>query len=198
MATLTRVSDRGRLRRELILAAAAELMAERGYAAVGITEIGAAAGIVGSGIYRHFDSKARILAALLDRLIERMLEGSNEVATTLPPGLELVDALIARQAEIAIENRSLLAVYLREAHNLPPEDQRDLRREQRRVVELWISHCAALAPAATSDAELRVVVQGVLSLINSVSTYESALSAERLVADVSRMAQAAVRAGLRF
>ena len=42
-------------RKDRILAAAADLVARRGYHAVGMADIGAEAGIVGSGIYRHFD-----------------------------------------------------------------------------------------------------------------------------------------------
>ena len=45
-------------RRERILEAAAGLVAERGYHEVGMTDIGAAAGITGSAIYRHFDGKS--------------------------------------------------------------------------------------------------------------------------------------------
>lgn len=54
-------------RAERILAAAARLIASRGFHGVGMAEIGAEAGIVGSGIYRHFPSKEAILVALLDR-----------------------------------------------------------------------------------------------------------------------------------
>ena len=46
-------------RQERILAAAAELAAGRGYHAVGLADIGAQAGIVGSGIYRHFARRPR-------------------------------------------------------------------------------------------------------------------------------------------
>jgi AcrR family transcriptional regulator len=60
-------------RRERILDAAADLMARNGYQGVNMTDIGSAAGIVGSGIYRHFDSKNAILVELLDRVVDRLL-----------------------------------------------------------------------------------------------------------------------------
>ena len=62
-------------RREQLLEAAAALFAERGYHAVGIDDIGAAAGISGPGVYRHFPSKQALLAALCDRALTRMLDG---------------------------------------------------------------------------------------------------------------------------
>ena len=64
------VSTRGAARREAILTAAAELFAERGYAAVGMDDIGAAAGVTGPAIYRHFGAKASVLTAVFDRVID--------------------------------------------------------------------------------------------------------------------------------
>ena len=54
-------------RKEKILDAAAGLLADNGYHSVSMAEIGERAGIVGSGIYRHFESKAAILVELFDR-----------------------------------------------------------------------------------------------------------------------------------
>ena len=47
--------------------AAAALGAPRGFDAISMADIGAKAGIVGSGVYRHFDSKTAILVAMADR-----------------------------------------------------------------------------------------------------------------------------------
>ncbi len=66
----TRRTDRGARRRHAIVAAAAELFAEHGYPAVGMDDIGAAAGVTGPAIYRHFESKAAVLAAVIDGIID--------------------------------------------------------------------------------------------------------------------------------
>ena len=60
-------------RRELLLQSAADLFATKGYHAVGIDDIGAAAGISGPGVYRHFASKQALLEALCDRALSSML-----------------------------------------------------------------------------------------------------------------------------
>ncbi len=52
-------------RRELIVAAAAELFGERGYARTTLDEIAAAAGVTKPVLYRHFDSKKDLYLALL-------------------------------------------------------------------------------------------------------------------------------------
>ena len=51
--------------------AAAALGARRGFDAISMADIGAEAGIVGSGVYRHFDSKTAILAQGWGRLVRR-------------------------------------------------------------------------------------------------------------------------------
>ncbi|WP_172582355.1 TetR/AcrR family transcriptional regulator [Subtercola boreus] len=188
-------SARTRERRELILRSAATLMAERGYPAVSMSQIGAAAGIVGSAVYRHFDSKSTILGTLIGGVIEVMLRGTREVVSTGQTGLDLLDAMILTQTRLTIENRSVVAVYLRDAGNLPIDDLRSLRRQQRLLIEEWVFQCEAISLYA-SEAELRTVVQAVLALINSVCTYDNPLPAEQQIDSLSRIACAALRAGL--
>jgi AcrR family transcriptional regulator len=186
---------RGQDRRERILQSAADLMAERGYPAVSMTSIGNAAGIVGSGVYRHFDSKSTILTALLERVMERMRDGTHEVVASSLTGVQLLDAMVRQQASIAIGNRSLVAVYLRDSGNLEQGALRDLRRQQRQLIEEWIYQCEAVSPF-TDESMVRTVVQGVLALINSVCSFNNPLPAKELLDAVSRMASATLRAGL--
>ena len=54
-------------RREALLAAATRLFGERGYPAVGLGDIGAAAGIAGPSVYRHFTTKPDLLLRTLHR-----------------------------------------------------------------------------------------------------------------------------------
>lgn len=186
---------RGQDRRERILQSAATLMAERGYPAVSMSSIGSAAGIVGSGVYRHFDSKSTILTTLLERVMHRMREGTREAVSSSLTGIELLDAMVRNQATIAIANRSLVAVYLKDAGNLEPEALRDLRRQQRQLVEEWIYECEAIAPLMDENV-VRTVVQAVLALINSVCTFNNPLPNDELLEAVTHMARATLRAGL--
>lgn len=70
-------------RRELILQAAAQVFAERGYSGASMTDIAAAAGIAPSVIYDHFGCKR-------DLHIELLTEHAGDLvrATTRPPGRE--------------------------------------------------------------------------------------------------------------
>src|SRR3954467_12647740 len=64
-------------RREQILRAAAQLFAQAGARAVGVDDVGAAVGVTGPAIYRHFASKDAMLAEMLLRISERLLAGGT-------------------------------------------------------------------------------------------------------------------------
>lgn len=166
-------------RRERILAAAAELAARRGFHSVGLADIGAAAGIVGSGVYRHFDSKDAVLVAVLDRGMDRLATGAAEILAAEPDPHRALTALVRDHIRVAVEDRAALAVYHREVHNLPDEDRRRLSRRQRHYIEDWV-HVLAPLRRDLADGELRVAVHAAVGAIQSTLFFRSGLAPERL------------------
>src|ERR1700760_2846810 len=80
-----RVRVRDPDRKQRILAAAAALGARRGFHAISMADIGAEAGIVGSGIYRHFGSKTSVRSGVpKDRLAARREEMAHGCLGTEP------------------------------------------------------------------------------------------------------------------
>jgi AcrR family transcriptional regulator len=166
-------------RRQRILDAAADLVAQRGYHDVGMIEIGAAAGITGSGIYRHFDGKSDVLVTMFERVIDDLSAGAGEVAEGQVEPLAALRALIEGQIRFVVDDRAVAQVYYNEIANLPAEDRRRLRRKQRLYLEEWVHQLAALWPGA-SDAELRARVHAAIGAIQSVLRYQSGLAADQL------------------
>ena len=176
-------------RRERILNAAAELTARQGFHAIGMADIGAEAGIVGSGVYRHFENKNAILVALLDRVMARLQQGAADILATAPDDRAALSELIRDHIRIAIEDRTVLAVYHREIHNLPRDDQRRLRRMQRHYIEDWVHLLAPLRPDL-ADGELRLAVHAAIGAVQSILFFRSGLSADRLAELLDGMAHA--------
>lgn len=183
------IRTRDPARKQRILAAAADLVAQRGYHAVGMTDIGAAAGITGSGIYRHFDSKSAVLVALFDRVIDELLSNANVLIHDTADDYDVLERLVRDQVRFAIEERELLLVYLREIHNLPEEDSRRLRRKQRLYLEEWV-HLLGELRSDLIDTEARAVVHAAIGAIQSVLHYQSGLPAERLAELMTQAAMA--------
>ena len=176
-------------RKERILDAAAELVGRRGYHSVSMAEIGAAAGIVGSGIYRHFDSKAAVLVAVLDRGMQRLLVSASRVVLDAGDDRDALASLVRDQVAFALDDRREVVVYQREFHNLPEGDRRRLRRLQRHYIEEWVHVLVGLRPEL-SDVEARTAVHAAVGAIQSVAYFHSGLPAERVSALLTDAAHA--------
>jgi len=176
-------------RRQRILTAAAELVAERGYHEVGMSDIGAAAGIVGSGIYRHFDGKSAVLVAMFDRVIDDFTRGAAEILSRGLDPAQTLRELIAAHVRITLEDRMLMRVYHNEIASLPAEDNRRLRRKQRIYIEEWVHILDVLRPEV-DDAVLRALVHAGIGAVHSTLFYASGLPADRLAKLMAAAAEA--------
>ncbi|WP_072949352.1 TetR/AcrR family transcriptional regulator [Rhodococcus koreensis] len=173
------VRTRDPARRYRILAAAADLVARNGFNSVSMADIGAASGITGSAIYRHFDSKSAVLVELFDSAIDRLLEDAER---TLDSGIGLEQALrdlVAGQIEFVVGKREVAQVYHNEIHNLPEDDRRRLRRKQRLYIEEWV-HLVDELRSDLDDGEARAVVHAAIGAIQSSLFHSVGLPIDRL------------------
>src|ERR1700749_3961095 len=166
-------------RKERILVAAASLGARRGFDAISMADIGAEAGIVGSGAYRHFDSKTAILVAMADRVMDRLMDRSAEIIAAGLDERTSLTLLIRDHIAVALTDRDALAVYHREVRTLPEEERRRLSRAQRHYIEEWVHLLAPLRPDL-ADGEVRLAVHAAIGAIQSTLFFRSGLADERL------------------
>jgi AcrR family transcriptional regulator len=153
-------------RRDQILREAARLFAERGFHGVGVDEIGAAVGISGPGLYRHFAGKDAMLAELLVGISGRLLTaGRRRVAEAAGPE-QALNALIRGHIDFAIDDRPLITLHDRELDRLRESDRKLVRQLQRQYVEVWVGVVGAVHPDAT-EREVRAAVHAVFGLLNS-------------------------------
>jgi AcrR family transcriptional regulator len=174
-------------RKQRILAAAAALGARRGFHAISMADIGAEAGIVGSGIYRHFDGKTAILVAMLDQVMDRLAARASEIIALGASDSQSLSALVRDHIEVAVEDRDVLTVYHREVHTLPEEERRRLRRLQRHYLEEWVHLLTPLRPDL-ADGELRLAVHAAIGAIQSTLFFHSGLAGDRLAELLETMA----------
>ncbi|WP_200263218.1 TetR/AcrR family transcriptional regulator [Streptomyces sp. HSG2] len=155
-------------RREQILREAARLFAERGFHGVGVDEIGAAVGISGPGLYRHFAGKDAMLAELLVGISDQLLTGARrrlaEADGSVPEAV--LDSLIEGHIDFALDDRPLITLHDRELDRLRDADRKTVRRLQRRYVELWVSVVRGHYPVL-DESGARSAVHAVFGLINS-------------------------------
>jgi AcrR family transcriptional regulator len=181
-------------RREQILRAAAQLFAERGSRAVGVDDIGAAVGVTGPAIYRHFASKDAMLAEMLLRISERLLAGGTErIAGAGGSPAAQLRALVDFHVDFALDNPALITVQDRDLGALSDPDARRVRQLQRSYVEEWVAVLARVHPEA-STAACRARAHAVFGLINSTPHSAGRLARPAMAALLADMAVAAATA----
>jgi AcrR family transcriptional regulator len=191
MATVT---ARGLARRELLLNATAELVARRGFHAVGIDEIGAAAGVTGAAIYRHFSNKQELLVALIDRAVTELRDGAQAAVRDATSPEVALATLVALHVDFALRDRSIITVYDQESHNLPTEDRHRLRRIQAAYAEIWVDVLVAVRPEM-SRPRAAAAVHGVFGLMNSPADYDARLTTTETATLLTAMALAGLHHG---
>jgi excisionase family DNA binding protein len=182
---------RGQRRRERLITATAELVATKGFHGTSLLEIGAAAGVTGSAIYRHFENKTQLLVAVFDRVLAQLLNGSARVIESGLSPEETLDALLLHHVRQVLGNPSVFGVYLQEAANLPREDLGRLRRNQRTYVLRWAQVLSVLQPDLARD-EARVRVQATFALLNSPANFPRTMPDETLTNLLVTMGRAAL------
>src|SRR5947207_14827577 len=89
-------------RREQIMAAAAELFARHGFHGVGIDDIGAAVGISGPALYRHFRSKDAMLGEMLSSISHFLFDGGTARAAAAEDPRRALTALVEFHVDFAL------------------------------------------------------------------------------------------------
>lgn len=153
-------------RRTVLLDSAAALFAQRGFNGVSIEDLGAAAGVSGPAVYRHFSGKQALLGALLVGVSEDLLAGGRAVLAARHDDDASLRELVAFHVDFALSKPDVIRVQDRDFDSLSPEDRRQVRTLQRGYVELWVDVLGRLYP--DRDAALRrLQAQAVFGLINS-------------------------------
>ena len=101
-------------RRQAILAAASQMLAEQGTAAIQIAPIAERAGIAAGTVYRYFPSKTALVAAVVSGLSEQEIAALEEAAAGAPGPLSALAAAITTFAMRAMARRRLVLALMAE------------------------------------------------------------------------------------
>lgn len=94
---MSRPSDR----KTQILAVASEMFAARGYSGTGVDEIGAAVGVTGPALYRHFPNKQAMLDEICVAGLQVLLDDTERILDERLPPSETLERLVRMRVEFA-------------------------------------------------------------------------------------------------
>jgi AcrR family transcriptional regulator len=153
-------------RREQILRTAAELFARSGFHGVSINDIGAAVGVSGPALYRHFASKEAVLGEMLVGISRNLLVEGQKRAEAAGGGAAALDALVGWHVAFAVSQPALISVQYRDLDALAEADRREVQRLQRQYVDLWVAAIRDAVPGVDAP-HARSAAHAVFGLINS-------------------------------
>lgn len=186
------VKRRPKDRKEQILEQAVRLFTERGFHSVKLEDIAEAAGVTARALYRHYDNKQALLAAVIRTAQENYLharepDGPRGDAPARPLDVELPDLIAA-----AIATRALTVLWQREARYLNQADRADVRSRINTIVAgMEASVRLELPDLDTRHSELRA--WAVSSTMTSLGRHNLTLPRDDLTALLRRACSAAAR-----
>ncbi|OBF21595.1 TetR/AcrR family transcriptional regulator [Mycobacterium sp. ACS4331] len=171
-------SARGSHRTEQVARAAAHLFQDYGYQNVSIDRIGAAVGLTGPAVYRHFKGKHEILVhALMSqvRLAEDLHAAVNDQGTTAEERLHL---LLAGFGDLTA-NGNEATLWRREQRHLDPAERDVFRKYFADNQERIAAQINAFKPEL-GEYKSELLGFAVLAMFSSTPDIRGSLSADRL------------------
>jgi AcrR family transcriptional regulator len=153
-----------RPRRDQLLTQAIQLFDERGYQSVTMADIGEAAGIVASGVYRHFPGKADLLVAAVNRGEELLRAAADHAMSSAASPREALDLLLREHIAISVGQRHLVGILTHERDELPDKERTALRRSQADYLDVWLQALSAAQPGR-DPAKLKTIISATHSML---------------------------------
>jgi AcrR family transcriptional regulator len=159
--------------RSRLLAAAAELIGEGGYAAASVVAIAERAGLSAGALYRHFPSKVDLFRELFETSADELLAAMRAAGAGKETNLERLDAVLETYAAQVLDNRRLSWALVYEP--VAPEldaDRLEYRRRYRAGMAELLRAAIAAGELPEQDPELSAAaVVGAMSeaLLNLAS-----------------------------
>lgn len=154
-------------RREEILDHAVRLFAERGFARVGLDDIGASVGIAGPSVYKHFPGKGEILVAAVVRSVEYLRMRVADAFASGGDAKTILMRAFGAYVEFSHEHPDLVTLILTERGHLPEETQKFAADALSEVVAEMVGLLTGSGAMSTAEAKVRVT--GVLAMTNDIA-----------------------------
>ncbi len=156
-----------RNRRQELLDCAVELFFLHGYHGVSMGQIGTAAGIVPSGVYRYFPSKAAMLVGALDRAAAGLAAAIDSATAESADPRAVLDGLCRAYIQLSFTSSKVMTVYFREIGNVPDAERRRLAGLQRENIGRYADAVSAVRPEL-SGVEATYLVHAAFAVVFDV------------------------------
>jgi len=151
-----------------ILAAAQDILAERGYAELTMTAISQVSGVNRALVSYYFGGKAGLLAALVDTLFQNPDVGLVEEIRATTEGAERTEAFLDWQRRVSSNERVNRMLYELLPHALRDPEVRARFAEEYRLYRSIDADCLAAAPAELDDDALEALAAVSIAVVEGL------------------------------
>ena len=170
---------KGELTRRRIVALAAPIFNQKGYAGTALSDLMRATGLEKGGIYRHFESKQELAEDAFDHAwkiaMDTRLEGTEEAANAVDRLKQLIRNFRDRRAGLVAGGCPLLNTAIDSDDGNPR-----LRAKARRALKVWLEHLESITEDGRRKGDIRPDVDSGELATLIVSTLEGSLMTSRL------------------
>ena len=155
-------------RRSEVVAAAAELFAERGYDGTSMAELTEATGLAAGGIYHYIAGKDDLLIAICDELLEPLLVRAREIVATEAPPVDQLRELVEAWVAHVVAHRHHMLVFTQERQAIERQPRWRHVRAQRKAFEKILDDLLARGEAdgSMTFADRRLSLLALLGMVN--------------------------------
>lgn len=193
------IPPRGNASRERILAAAARVLSEKGYAATRLTDIAEVAELRAPAVYYYFESRDVLVAEVMIVGQQWVRRHVTDALAALPPELPALDricAAVEAHLRVELELSDFATAVTRNAGQLPPQIRAEVARESAEYHGIW----RGLFAAGQADGSIRTDIDprsGRMLIIGALNWAAEWWSGTRQpIETLIGTAQSFIRAGL--
>jgi AcrR family transcriptional regulator len=166
-------------RSQAILDAAVTLIHDKGFYRTTIDDVGAAVGLTGPALYRHFRSKSGILVAIFDATFEYLLNDAERQELIDMPAHDALTTIINEHIDFVLTHRALLRIIRSEARELPAEAHARFRANQQRYLQAWVNILRRVRSDLDNTRAI-LVVAGAVELANRYGRRQNEVEGDEL------------------
>jgi AcrR family transcriptional regulator len=150
----------------MLIDASLELFHKLGYRNTSTTDVGAAAGVSGPAVYRHFANKEELLRAVLEAS-DNELRATEKTVAVLPAEAGLAH-LLDSYAELCVRRPGLSMIWLEERRNLSSEVREHIGGGHQDHIGVWVDTLRRVRPEL-DHAEAHILAQLAIGMMTSVT-----------------------------
>ena len=143
---------------------AAALFAAKGYNAVGVSEIGAVAGLARGALYHHITSKEELLYNITIRYIGDLVESGRTISADVPDPAARLRHLSRHLMEVIGAHLNEMTVCFREVGSLTGERHAMVSRLHGEYQQIWAQTIAEGVASGAFRSLPPVVLKGILGM----------------------------------